>query len=253
MSHRHLLLLFVSLIFAVGCSENPSTSQILTGKIWGKNVTLIDYNGLHLANRSGVRIQFDGTPFYAVSDSAGNWSFDNLQTGDYSVTASKDSFLSWKNSVYQYVAGGVQSLNDITLIQPCRYKLILDALIAPTKDSVERYGKCFAHTSADAPHIVSLGGIVCFGKHPNMDPSDTSSFVVSFPFESVTLAPKDSVANFQIPEITYASCSRFIKGDTIFAQAFPIIIGTQFYDVKRNRIITQGYGEGSNILSTIMR
>src|SRR2546421_435380 len=93
-------------LFLFGCKvQEIVNSSGQTGDLTGR-VKLSSANG-YSPDFGGVTIAVEGTSFSATSDSAGYWTIKDLPSGTYSVSFSKPSFDTWKNTAYQFVGGSV--------------------------------------------------------------------------------------------------------------------------------------------------
>lgn len=269
MKHLVLMALLLATIIA-GCSDSDTTatgsSDGVTGDLYG-TVSLVDYRGRYIGDRSGVLIQCEGTSFSAVSASDGSWVIHNLPTRNLSISFSKDGFSTFKITSYQFIGGGAQRIGTTELWQPCRFSITIDGFIIPRPDTtitfdsagghftnhIVRGGSIYAHTSDDAPDSIYLNVYYLFGRSESMNPIDPSSYVLRT--GAITPQPNKSVGSVNFSSnLSYASFSNFTPGERVYVKAFPFINVTQYYDVRSGTSITSGgYGKESNVLSAVLQ
>lgn len=88
---KNVIILIIAFVLGMNISfasndkntENASATTNMTGKVIDK------ITGETLA---GVMVELDGTNKYVFSDFDGNFSFENLNTGEYSITVSLISY-----------------------------------------------------------------------------------------------------------------------------------------------------------------
>jgi hypothetical protein len=89
-----LLILSSLVILCTSCGEpDGGEGWILTGDLFGK-VETFDEFGYPLPDHSGVKVTIEGTEplLETMTDSSGNYSFEELKTGTYHLVFSKDDF-----------------------------------------------------------------------------------------------------------------------------------------------------------------
>ncbi|HET9135478.1 MAG TPA: carboxypeptidase-like regulatory domain-containing protein [Candidatus Kapabacteria bacterium] len=261
-----LMLLLATILSACSDSNSSTTSSSgdgVTGDLIG-SVTLFDYRGRSMSDKSGVLIQCEGTSYSAVSASDGSWVIHNLPTRNYSIAYSKDGFSTYKVTTYQYIGGNVQRIDGTVLRQPCRFTMTIDGFIMAKSDttitndstgghSTNRTGNIYSHTSDDTPDSVYVYATYLFGRSESMNPLDPNSYVVqvdvSNPYPNKTPGQVNFSATMQ-----YTTFSKFKPGERIYVVAYPYLGLTSYYDVRTGvASISGGYGAASNVLSAIMQ
>jgi hypothetical protein len=128
------------LAFVLGCKTTTTTPEV-TGDLRG-TVGLFDSHGNLVADKSGVRIEAEGTSHSAISDSLGNWTIHDLPTRTYSVSFSKEGYGTMKNTSFSFVGGGVVVYNQNSptyLLQPASYMIVLDSVLSPAPKIKDGY------------------------------------------------------------------------------------------------------------------
>src|ERR1043165_5836971 len=142
-----ILSLLSVLIMLASCSDsnNTTTSSVggdkVTGNLIGK-ITLTDHTGKPIANKSGALVQIDGTSYSAVTDSNGDWEIHNLPSRTYSLSISKDGFVTFHDPSYAFLGGGTTryfyryfyyytfyEFPEVPLKEFAQYSVFLDAVI----------------------------------------------------------------------------------------------------------------------------
>jgi hypothetical protein len=102
---NQIFLLAIS-IMIVSCTKEITTqTYIQTGSIVGY-VTLYDENGNLISDKSGVNISISGWPsFDATTNGSGRFELDNVPTGTYNISFTKDGFSETKRVGYEFVGG----------------------------------------------------------------------------------------------------------------------------------------------------
>jgi hypothetical protein len=257
------------LMVAAGCSDsNTATSSTsggdgVTGDLIG-SVTVVDYRGRNMSNRSGVHVQFDGTAFSTISNSDGSWVAHNMPTRNYSITFTKEGFSTYKITSFVNVGGGTLRVGDATVVQPCRFTLTLDGVVMPKTDSIipnsnghiQRTGSFYVHTSTDVPDSVSFSTIIVLSRSPNINIADSSTFV-TWTSSTLSQALFTTDTSISVQRMLYYSIFSpyFSPGETVYIRLYPIIRFSQYYDIHSNQYITDpaSFGPGSNVLSGVLQ
>ncbi len=109
------VLLLILCLTSCNNSDTPfSPTESGKGFIKGKvhpRTEFTDINSTDTIDYPGFLAQLDGTNFSTVSDSAGNWFFDQIPVGNYTISFSKTGYSKYKQT-------GVIVVNDDTLDFP---------------------------------------------------------------------------------------------------------------------------------------
>jgi hypothetical protein len=101
-----IILTAFSIFFS--CENEDNDPAGLKGDLFGK-VETFDEFGYPLPDHSGVKVTIEGTEplLETMTDSSGNYSFEELKTGTYHLVFSKDDFQTRKIFSYQFIGGSV--------------------------------------------------------------------------------------------------------------------------------------------------
>ena len=141
------LAMLLGICFLASCKSNSTNAPAdLAGDLTGR-VSLMDSKGNTVSDRSGVTVQAEGTAFSATTDTAGYWTITNLPGGTYSISFSKPTYNTWKNTAYQFVGGGLtwfgvnfpNNGSELTLIQSPTYTITLDSIQLAGSAHLEQY------------------------------------------------------------------------------------------------------------------
>ena len=264
--------LFLAII-ACGCSSNDSTGNTqseITGTLKGK-VKLYDSEGNHVADKSGVVVQAEGTSLSAISDTGGNWSITNLPTRTYSLSFTKAGYGTMKNTSYSFVGGGIVDYGlPVPLYQPIQFGVMLDAVAAPGEsvfDSSHRVitegmaGAIYGHLTGNVPSNIATIEVTAYvGLSPAIDFQDPTSYntILRFSTYSNTLKQSDTETVMWFDswkDIEYWDWMR--KGQTIYVAAYPGMAsgsgGGSYVDIQTGKTIACNPPIKSNTLSAIVR
>src|ERR1043165_9958033 len=106
-----IFLLFLLLLVAAGCSDSNNATTETTGGGVGSsgdflgNLRLYDHRGRPMVDRSGAKVQLEGTSFSAITDKNGDWVIHNVPTRTYAISFSKENFSTRRNPSYTFVGG----------------------------------------------------------------------------------------------------------------------------------------------------
>ena len=265
MRYIHFCFLCLAMIIT-SCKDDDATSGTSsgtqqTGTLRGK-VSLYDARSRLVSDRSGVLVQFEGTPYSTVSDTGGNWSVSNLPTATYSISFSKPGYATFKNTSYSFIGGGIVRYNNGSvqyLYQPPQYTITIDAIIPPKnvysdslKKMVQQNGYIYGHTSDNTPDSVSLQVLYVTSHKPNFDPNDPTSYTLLWGNQITSSSLSDSIINIALNNWPGEGVfTRFSSGDSIYIRAYPAS-GSSYYDIKSDRTIIVGLGPSSNLLSAVI-
>jgi hypothetical protein len=253
MKIRYMIAL-VAVLAGSGCkSDSPSaTSDALTGTFRGK-VFLYTEQGGYAQNSSGVTVQIEGTPYSAITDSTGSWEIKNLPTRTCSISFSKLGYLTWKNTSYVFIGGGILSYGQVYLKPTTKYQVTLDAILLPAGYNA---GNIYGHVSPKLPSGVYLRVSYLASHKPTMNIDDSTTYsTITEAYNYYTTW--DTLGNFQSslpsPGFNTGYPAPFTVGDTMYVQAYGYIYTEQYYDIATDKQIVTGYGKGSNVLSGIVK
>jgi hypothetical protein len=273
-----LALLFV----AAGCSDsNTATTETTGGGVGSSgdfmgNLRLYDYRGRPMADRSGAKVQIEGTSFSAITDKNGDWIIHNLPTRTYAISFSKENFSTRRNPSYTFVGGepvryrDPDTYNDVPgnpiesadIYELPRFTIQVDAVTMPTVRTVDTlgqtltlytYGALFAHTSDNTPDSATIGMYVIAGRDSNLRIEDTSTyFLKRYVITSGSYSTDRSVdlaVSFNYSDIT----GGVQPGKRVYFKAYPV----NGYQFQFNQITNtlEYFGNGptaSNVLSAIL-
>jgi hypothetical protein len=128
----------------------------------------------------------EGTPYSAVTDSAGNWTMKDLPTGAYNIVYSKDGYDSYRVFGYQFVGGGDVYLTLPTSLPPTSYVILYKSVadisvvglnVARTQEIVQGIFGYYL----DGRIIPATPGLMAliFVGHDSTVSSDPSTFIFS--------------------------------------------------------------------------
>jgi hypothetical protein len=269
-----ILSVLVLLLVAAGCSDSNNSATTssggneLTGDLIGK-VTLYDYNGIVLANKSGALVQIEGTSYSAVTDSNGDWLIHNLPTRTYSLSISKDGYLPYHDYSYAFLGGGTTrylfryyyyrifyEYAEVPLRQFPEFTIALDAILMPNIPHSDTSGLFYCHTSTNVP-LGSLGVYIISGADSTLSADKPESYENGFYVQFGNYSRTDT--SFNLASAIYSTSDGtslvdgFSKGKTVYFRAFPGIGAEVYYDAIHNKGIPTGINySGSNVLSGIM-
>lgn len=241
-----------------GCTRNTLESDNatlqLTGTLRG-SVELHNLNDSLSKHLEGVRIEIEGTNFSALTDTLGNWEIQNLPTRTYSISFSKISYSTWKNTAYSFLGGGVVPFNSleksIILVEIPTYKVYLDSIKMPTSsNSGEVYCHTDKYTSSSEPTVVYIAS-----KEKKLLDNPPRTLKTNNSFSNTERFHKDSIYYLSIP--VYYNEARgllngFNHGDTIYVRAYPFHFSETYYDINARNTVIPGCGEGSNTLTAMV-
>jgi hypothetical protein len=139
-----LFIIFLGLMFNSCKKEVGPAGPDHTGNIIGF-VTLYNSNGEKLNNGEGVEVSIDGNnPISVNTDSIGKYQLDNIKTGVYDLTFSKDSFSSYKRIGLQFIGGTDPVVSNASLYVSSK-NVISNLTLAVVNSQVRAYGN-IGHT-----------------------------------------------------------------------------------------------------------
>lgn len=264
------LTFFSVLIVSCGTKTNIITySGSEPGNVKG-TVKLFDTNGVAISDASGVKVSMEGTSYSTLTATDGTWELQNVPAGTYpSLMYSKAGFPTYKSyqsatqgnidptpgNIGAYIIGGggtqydgIQNLYQISNISvnlvlrafEQDYKKITwhdtryDTLVIPNGLAT------FSSRVLDNPpnKLYYYNGVLFFGKNPNIDPSDTKSFLFESCFSLqngyfqtgyyasnyTTTNLSTGIADFTVNKLFLQSAG-FVSGETVYCVAY---FGNQF-------------------------
>jgi hypothetical protein len=285
MSIRSVVILLAAVVW-LGCSDSNGTNDgsggnsSLTGDLTGK-VTLTDYRGQPMADKSGVLVQVDGTSYTALTDTNGVWMIHDLPSKTYSLTFSKEGFFTWRDRSFSFLGGGLvrYEYNNFTgksvyfsMVVPIvglpQYTITLDALLMPIivySDSIHQYinivGSIYGHSSQNTPPRTSLNTVAISGASANLSIDNPSSYRNIFSMNFYNNSSYNSFSNYPAQQDSSADLTLhyfdpllngFSKGDTIYIRVYPSLGESQYYDDIRDIVVPVYSANGSNVLSAIV-
>ncbi|MGE3801407.1 MAG: carboxypeptidase-like regulatory domain-containing protein [Candidatus Kapaibacterium sp.] len=243
LQHLSSPLLFVLTLITLttlnSCGSDPSDpSNRLTGVLTGK-VIVYDQYGNREQDKSGVKVEVDGTSYTGISEPDGYWHIENLPAGTYVITMSKDGYSQYKHYAYPFVGGGEGFVHQTDLHQIPTYKI--ESFWAGYVDTATKKMEVLLYDSATgrpyhdvkdtlvsvAPYFVAYGrmsqppsvnnyqSLILFtGRNP-----DVSSTPGKYEYlQTLRSEPNSQDFGFKLNgTLTYYSA-----GETIYLKAYPV-------------------------------
>ncbi|HET9135481.1 MAG TPA: hypothetical protein VFO76_02495 [Candidatus Kapabacteria bacterium] len=281
-----LPVLLLVLIYGCGSSDesgtdtNNNSNGGTTGTLKGA-VSLLDTTGLIASDKSGVKVELLGTSFSAVSDADGIWSIPNLPSRTYTLCYSKPGYDTIK-SQFAFLGGETvwirNTVSPVVLFHTPVFTSTLDAFILPIDSYIDSVGQehgtigtIAGHLSENAPAKTYLGAMILLGKNPVPDINDSKTFDTMFASNSGIFiwkySPSDAINATTVLRSTAKQWHFFPTGETIYCRIFPFTttmawdptIGygakspSYYINPEDQRIVYYGVGQGSNVLSVVMK
>ena len=234
------LIFFLTLV-VMGC--NGPAGPALTGKITGYIYAVDDHNTF--LDRSGVKIELQGTGISTVSDQTGRWVLGCVKTGIYTVVFSKSGFGTYKLYSLQFVGGGDLYLDPdgaATIAKLPSYTVTSLQVQFPDSLNVELSGTVSDTTSW------TRGVIVYIGK-ANL----TSSDPVTNLFEIAGFTnPNANTFQITYPKSTFINQGLSIGGTVYLAAYAWSYAATSYRDPVSARIVQPSVGRASVTANFVM-
>ena len=261
---KHSILLasifFIALAVASGCKTVTEVQPASTGSIIGW-VGLFEMDGSKSASSAGVDVNILGTNRHAITDSAGNYIFDNLPAGYYSMRFTKAGFSSSVSGPQEFVGADTLpngpeaflyrinnwkvTLGHVTDTEALNPDYSLDTtffVVAPKNTS--------AYTVLDSAgkpvsmYYTSGGPVVALfvGRTPNIDYRDSTSY---FSWTQTT-SGYGTVTYFQSPHP---------RPDTVYMIAYPISGSSAkfiYFSGGTYKSEFTGFGPASNVVKFVL-
>jgi len=269
--------------FATGCGSTEDTttsSSAPSGTLKGA-VSLLDTTGQQSSDKSGVKVELLGTSYLAISNSDGVWSIPNLPSRTYTLCYSKPGYDTIK-SQFAFLGGETvwirNTTNPIILFHKPVFTAILDLFILPIDSYIDSLGQehgtegsIAGHFSQNAPAKTALGAEVILGKNPSLDIKNSASFDTMFVSNNGLYVGKYNTSDeINVTTNLHSAAKQlrfFHSGDTIYCRIYPFISTTvwdpstanstkapsSYVNPEDQQRIYYGVGEGSNVLSVVMK
>ncbi len=228
---KYFLFLFILSLTFISCSDN-STSFLPTGSICGF-VKLYHENRSFYSNFTGAKVQVEGTNHFAITDSSGRYTIEDVPPGIYNIVFSKEGFCIYKMVSKEFSGGG-------KAYYPTIYLYELTTLTLSTFDiSIDTNYYSEYKISGTVPDSQNYyRGIVIFFGHKNVSPD---------PADYLTLCAAGVFAN-KLDFLTYMRNDDFLNngfnlGDSVYALAYPISGFSNYPDPKTGRNYFSGLGK----------
>lgn len=267
MRHHYIIYILFASLF-LGCKNDEVVSvqsyTKLTGRLQG-TMYLGKDDGWFSSNHQGILVEIEHTSFKTTTDSNGFWEIDNLPTGTYSISFSKEGYCFWKNTSFQFIGGGVIDFNEAAFgsayssvglgVKP-DYTLTIDSVMPPIWDAVANKwiaGKLISHTSK----ITKSGWIqINYSISPSPDVIYRNT---AFQRLNIKFAGSDTIVSVSTP-LFYEDVYAALRSDTIgYVRAYPKTLKIldnildSYIDWTSGEYVFSGYGESSNIVATKFR
>lgn len=251
-------LFLLALVF--GCKNSTTMAPFITGELKG-TVGLYDSHGNEVADKSGVLVQVEGSNFSAISDAAGNWNINDLPSQTYTLTFSKSSYGTVKNTSFSFLGGGTVSYGSrVYLYKPVEFKIILDSVSAVSSASAQydNFGFVAGHISgAFLADSTIIQAYVLFGTSPTITLGDTSTYTGGLLFNNERHALHKKGSDLVFQDKNWESCGPdgwAKSGMTVYLQAFGITneYSPKYYDVKTDKWIYPNPVPSSPVVSVII-
>ncbi len=264
---KHTILSFAvvfSILFFFGCKDEDTLSgSEQTGDLTGQ-VVLLDSNEHYVQDKSGVTIQIEGTSFSALTDTGGYWTIKNLPSATYSLSFSKPTYNTWKNTSFEFVGGGLTWFgmdfpingSTVRIEQSPTFTIFLDSIGVAGGDSgiVNTDPSIYGRFSTPTTDANRKNLRVFISRNPNLiidDPSTCFSYtdfqVTNWQYQSKT------ADGFKINIPSQFYLTGIAPGEKLYVRAYPMHTSGLggYYDVKTHKTIRYGYGTASNVVSFI--
>jgi hypothetical protein len=213
----------IILPFCCGCSE-PTVNDQLVGDVTG-TVALLDENGGRVADQGGASVTIEGLhTYHTLTDSAGNWSVHNIETGFYSLTFAKNGFMSMTDkNFFSFLGDGLVKYKNsyttqsgIALSRPIGNMISLDALFTSRNPGLGNI--LYAHLLPDNRTGAVIHFFLIVGKNPGLTIQDPTSYEQSNSYGEYS---NTSTTNISIP-INYSEIpfKGFLPGQRIYVRAY---------------------------------
>jgi hypothetical protein len=261
------------------------------GNVRGK-VNLYDTNGVILPDAGGVKVAMEGTNYSTLTAVDGTWELQNVPAGTYrSLIYSKPGFPTYKSyqaatqgqdgtagNVGAYIIGGGGTQYDairnfyqisnisVNLIlrgfdddyKEIRYRdTIINSNATYIQDTIVTHNgqATFSSRVLDNQQnkAYDYPGVLFFGKTPNIDPSDTKTFLYEssystdygrfYPFAYTYTNQTTGIADFKINKLFLQSAG-FVSGEKIYCVAYfgnQFIYNNYYFDPATGMIIFPGF------------
>ena len=269
---KTFFLFFCLSAFALGCGETQVTN-VYSGGVAGKLVgnvrlwdSLQDARNAYLVldDHSGVRIEVGGK-YFALSDKTGYWEIDNVPPGSYTLSLTKDGFVSQIYPVYNFAGNGADYLNNVL------YRLShwnVDLILRPFEDYLDdsRYKDTIildefgerVYTSKRDSVFYPLGralftaqllnhpgvnpyyarGLIVFGRAPHFSLVDPSTYVHRSDPQQYDRAK--GMLNFSVMKEELLKAG-FTSGEKIYCAAFATTAYSHTTDIKTFKAVFYGF------------
>jgi hypothetical protein len=253
--------IILSFLILLGCGDTLDTR--ITGTMRGY-VTAIDSSGSS-HDKSGVKISFDGTDHFTLSDSSGRWEIRNILPGTYNISFTKDNYAMVKMTDYHFAGDGTDYLYTVQFIyQIMRLKASL--VLRPFGNGFAIFS-CRVFQNNNPTESLNGAVILLFGKDSLFSIKNNNSYIYkkdNFGFNSA-----DPFVGYTL-EIDSSQLvnAGFSQNDTIYCQAFvsnifflqeydpikkELTFGPSYLDITSGKRIYTGFGDNhSEVKSFIL-
>ncbi|HET9135479.1 MAG TPA: carboxypeptidase-like regulatory domain-containing protein [Candidatus Kapabacteria bacterium] len=243
----------VAVVFCItGCSNSGTSDATAFNTSVSGQVFLMDDREKLLDDPSGILVMITSpvNSYLTTSDTHGNWQSNGLQPGSYDISFVKAGYTGAK--LFHVEVKEAKPAVAVTqfLYAPPKYTVTFDAVTITA--SGLGVGGAYMHSSENTPLGVFQAAVVIAGRSPSLSVEDTSSYMLCAIATASSIPKKDTVVDMQGKLYLGTLQLRFAKGETLYFRAYPFASKGTYFDQNTQKDVISGYGQGSNILSTVM-
>ncbi|MDD5676250.1 MAG: carboxypeptidase-like regulatory domain-containing protein [Chitinivibrionales bacterium] len=197
----------------VNCSSQDPAGLRLKGTVSGF-VNLINADGSRPEIQDSVKVSFEGSSLFTYTDSSGQWSFDNVETGIYTIVFEKNGFGVSKVNQFQFSGGGDKIVGTTELCRPPAFSVKHLWARKQAAPSLQWY---LGFTLSDST-VDQMGRVFVFVDYDSTVSSDTQHRGGYFTENLVFNTGVDSTSA-KLEAISFVN-NGFLSGDTVYIVAY---------------------------------
>jgi len=246
-----------------GC-ESELTSTQVTGDLKG-SVVLYDAHNKPVPDKSGVRVQVEGTEFSTESDASGKWMIKGLPTRTYSLAFSKEGYGTMKNTSFSFVGGGLVNYGTMDLVQPVTWSLVLDSVLPHEENTVDSNGFIVAgkqgyigghFTNIDLADMYEVVVNVYIGTSPDIDPNNSLTYKEKILLYASGGGNINNIGSQLVFSTFWQSYATYFKSkQMVYVMATGMNIrndGAAYYDINTDKWISSNHPASTSVVSAIV-
>jgi hypothetical protein len=248
------LSIVIALLLSInGCSSSASSEGTFVNTSLTGQALLMDDREKLLDDPSGILVTITSITnnYQAVSDTHGSWQCNGLQPGSYDISFSKPGYTAAKLFHVEVLEGKPVDVGTQFLYAPPKYTVTFDAITIPSAVGVA--GGAYLHSSENTPIGVLQAAVVIAGRSPSLTIEDTASYLLCTIATAASIPKKDTIVDMQGKLYLQTLQLRFTKGEKLYFRAYPYASRGTYFDQNTSKDVITGYGQGSNVLSTVMQ